>query len=262
VIDQVGAHRRHVGDHVDAVLAQVVGGADAGQHEQLGRAEGARGEDHLGAGPDGLLNAVGAIGHPGRPAALDDQAAGERVGDDLEVGRLGGQVGVVNALPTAVDLGHLVEADAFLLGSVEVIVRLGAAPDGRHDELLGLRGFMAQVGDLEGAAGAVVWARALFRADVVLGAQEVRQQFLVTPARAAVLVAPGVVVGAVAAQVGHRADRRGAAEHLAARPVDRAGVRALLRQGDVVPVVLAAEEPAVGGRDLELLDVAGVGACL
>ena len=86
-------------------------------------------------------------------------------------------------------------------------------------------------------------------AGVVLRAQEVRQQVLVAPPGAAVLVAPGVVVQPVAADVDHRVHRRGAAEHLAARPVDRAAVGALLRERDVVPVVLAAEEPAVGRGD-------------
>ena len=45
---------RQVGDHVDAVLAQVAGRADAGQHQQLRRAEDAGAEDDLAVGPDRL----------------------------------------------------------------------------------------------------------------------------------------------------------------------------------------------------------------
>ena len=74
-------------------------------------------------------------------------------------------------------------------------------------------------------AVAVVLARAEL---VVLGALEHRQDVVVAPAGIAE-VAPGVVVGAVAADVDHRVRRRAAAERLAARLVDRRARRAAAR---------------------------------
>src|SRR6185437_10532487 len=175
----------------------------------------------------------------------------EGAGDDRQVLRPAGQVGVSDGAAHAVPLGHLVEADALLLRSVEVVTGHGAAPDGRLDEKPGVLGLVPQVLHRQRAAGAVVLARA---AGVVLGPAEVREQVVVPPPGAAVGAAPAVVVVAVAAQVDHRPDRGRAAEGLAARPVDRAGARPLLRGRDVVPVVLAAEEPTVRGGDADLFD--------
>ena len=259
VVDEVGADRRQVGDHVDAVLPQVVGRADAGQHQQLGRADRARRQDHLGLGPRGLVEAVAAVGHPGGPAALDQHPGHQRVGDDGEVPRPGGEVAVGGAAAPTVPLGDLVVPDPFLLRAVEVLVGNRAAADRRLDEVPGVLGLVPQVLDRQRPADAVVGALA---AAVVLGPAEVRQQLPVPPAGAAEVIAPAVVVGLGAADVDHRVHRRGAAEDLAARPVDRAAVGALLREGHQVPVVPAAEEPVVGGGHLNLIDGAAVRARL
>ena len=47
VVLQIGADALHVGDHVDAVLPQQVGRADAGELQQLRRVERAAREDHF-----------------------------------------------------------------------------------------------------------------------------------------------------------------------------------------------------------------------
>ena len=47
MVAQVLAHAGAVVHHGDAQAAQVVGGADAGQHEQLRRGDGAAAEDYL-----------------------------------------------------------------------------------------------------------------------------------------------------------------------------------------------------------------------
>jgi hypothetical protein len=122
VVDQVRAHGGHVGDHVDAAGPQVVGRPDAGQHEQLRRPDRAGGQDDLGPGARRLIPAAGPVGHAGGAAALDDQPGDERVGDDREVLRPGGQVCVGDSAPLPVSLGDLVEADAVLLRPVEVVV--------------------------------------------------------------------------------------------------------------------------------------------
>ena len=199
------------------------------------------------------------VGDPGRPAALDQHPGHQRVGDHGEVLRPDGQVAVGGAAAPTVPLGDLVVADPVLLGAVEVLVGDRAAPDRRLDEVAGVLGLVPQVLDRQRPADAVV--RALTAA-VVLGPAEVRQQLPVPPAGAAVVIAPAVVVGLVAADVDHRVHRRGAAEDLAPRPVDRAAVGALLREGHQVPVVLAAEEPVVRGGHLDFIDGAAVRARL
>ena len=50
VIVQVLADAGQVVDHLDAVFAEMRGRADAGQHQQFGRADGAGGDDHLALG--------------------------------------------------------------------------------------------------------------------------------------------------------------------------------------------------------------------
>ena len=44
---EVAPDARHVGDHVEPVLAQVVGRPDAGEQQELRRADGAAREQHL-----------------------------------------------------------------------------------------------------------------------------------------------------------------------------------------------------------------------
>src|SRR3984893_18655492 len=103
-------------------------------------------------------------------------------------------------------------------------------------------------------AGAVVRSDA---AGVVLGPPEVRHEVLVAPAGAAVLVPPALEVVAVAANVDHRVDRGRGAEDLNQRPVDGPAGRAVLRDGQVVPVVFGLEQPVQGGGGADLLGVIG-----
>ena len=74
-----------------------------------------------------------------------------------------------------------------------------------------------------------------------LDAAEVRDQRLPRPAVAGG-IRPVVVVGGEPPDPHHRVQRRRAAERLAARPEDRPVLEGGLRDGVVVPVVLAAEE--------------------
>src|SRR5205807_4083699 len=112
-------------------------------------------------------------------------------------------------------LSHLVVADAFLVGTVEVLDPLVAGLlAGLEEALVDLR-WIGLVGDVERSAGAVEVVAAAF---VVLGLLEERQYVVVAPALVAEL-APVVVVPGVAAHIEHGVDRRGAAQRLAARPV-------------------------------------------
>src|SRR6185437_13443048 len=157
VVGQVGAHAGAVGHHRDVVLAQVVGGPDAGQHQQLRAADGPAGQDDLRVGHGELLGAPVQVANADGPAALDLDRGGQCVGEDGQVGPGRGrvQVGVGRRPAPAAALGDLVIADAVLPGAVEVVVGgLPAGLGGGH-ERAGLAGLVAQVLDAERAHGAV-----------------------------------------------------------------------------------------------------------
>jgi len=151
-------------------------------------------------------------------------------------------------------LGHLVAPGTILLGTVEVVVRRQAGGGRRRHERLGQLVHPLEVLHPQRAANAVVRRRA---ADLVLGAPEVWQQVRVPPAGRAVLVPPPVVVQPVPADVDHRVDRRAAAEHPAAWPVQPAVVQLFLLLRAVVPVPLGLEQPVERGRDVHLVGVVG-----
>jgi hypothetical protein len=85
VILQVRADAWHVGDHLDAVLAQQIGRADAGELQQLRRVECAAREDHLAAGARDVRGAVLAVFDADRAAAFEQDARGQRVRHDREI---------------------------------------------------------------------------------------------------------------------------------------------------------------------------------
>ena len=124
---------------------------------------------------------------------------------------------------------------------------------GRDEGLAGRR-LVPRVSDGQRAARAVVGRRP---ARVVLSPPEIRHEVRVGPARAAVLVLPGLEIVAVAADVDHRVDAAGSAQDLAARPVDGPAGRAMLRDGGVVPVIRALQQAADRGGSLDLVRVIG-----
>jgi hypothetical protein len=84
---------RQIGDRIDAHVAQMRGGPDAGEHEEVRGIEGAAGEDHLAArlrarhvaaGPD-VFDAGGA-------GALGEHARRMRAGLDREISPLPGRL--------------------------------------------------------------------------------------------------------------------------------------------------------------------------
>ena len=128
------------------------------------------------------------------------------MGDELEVRSLEHrvQVGDRGRAAQPVAAGHLVAADALLSGCVEVGVVGQPGGSGGVEPRLAQQAARAAILDRERTTDAVVLALAAL---VVLGALEVREQIVVAPPLAAVLVAPLVVVGPVAADVDHRVDR-------------------------------------------------------
>jgi hypothetical protein len=82
VVVQVRAHPGQVGEHVEAETAQVVGRADAGEQQQLGRADHAAADDHvaraaqLGGRPRRQGGAGSGVGRV-RPVLVDQTWAGQ-----------------------------------------------------------------------------------------------------------------------------------------------------------------------------------------
>jgi hypothetical protein len=147
VIGQVCAHAGTVRHHRDVVLTQVVGRADARQHQQLGAAHRPGGQDDLDVGRGEHLGAALQVTHPDGAAALDLDRDGQGIGRDGQVRPPGGrmQVGVRRRPPPAAPLGHLVVTDAVLAGAVEVVIGgLAATARGGH-EGPGQAGLKAQV---------------------------------------------------------------------------------------------------------------------
>ena len=108
---------------LDAMLSQLRRRADAGDHQELRRLDGAGGEDDLTCA-DRLLDAVDAAGDADGPLALEPDARDLGVGLDLEIrSRPGGlQVAGGTAAASAAADGELEVADAFLARTVEVVV--------------------------------------------------------------------------------------------------------------------------------------------
>ena len=231
---QVLAHRQ-VGDDADAVLAEVVGRADAGEHQQLGRAEHAGRQDDLLAGADRALGAL-LVEHldAGGAAVLDDDLQHVHLGPHLEGRPAGvGEVAARGRVALAAGGALLEVAHAFLLGAVVVAHDLDAEGVGRGLlELQRRLGALGVAGDLDRPAGTAVVVLAVLEVlDALVGLVD----RVGVPAGVA-LGRPRVVVGAVAAHPEQAVDRARAADDLAAGLRDDAVVHVLLRGRVVAPV--------------------------
>ncbi len=233
---------------------QVIGRADARQHQELRRVHRAARQDDLAAAARDLVAAVDHVAHAHGAVLVEDDALDQGVGDDVDVVAVAldrrPQIGAGRAPALLVALRHLVVADAVLLGAIEVVVARYAGLGAGADEAVVDLERMALLGDVQRPFSAVIL---VVVALVVLGLLEEGQHLAVAPALVAEL-APVVVVGGVAAHIEHGVDRRGAAQRLAARPVHAPVVAMLLRHGLVAPVegrVLAQAGEARGHLELE-----------
>ena len=86
VVLQVPSHPGEIVGDRDGMVAQVVRGPDAGEHEQLGRMEGAGGENDLSFGTKGLRADIGRTHHAPREAALQQDLPDDGVRADAEIG--------------------------------------------------------------------------------------------------------------------------------------------------------------------------------
>jgi hypothetical protein len=119
---------REVSPRLDAVGLQFRGHADTREHQELRGVVRACRDDNLSVGAYLSGFVMPLVFDPDRPAAVEQDPARQRVGNDLEVRALHGrvQVGDSRAAPHPVALGELVVADAVLLRAVKVVVRLVA----------------------------------------------------------------------------------------------------------------------------------------
>ena len=220
---------------VDAVRAQFLRIADAGQHQGLRRVDGAAGQNDLALGMRDLALAVLQILDADGARALEHDARHQRAGLDPQIGATerGPQIADRCAAPMPVTDRHLDAREAMLLGAVVVGGRRmpGIAPGFEIgiDQRIGIaRGL-----DRERPVAAAIRIRAALPC---LLPPEVRKHIGVRPAGQAGR-GPAIVVGAVAAHIRHGVDRGRAADHLAARAFDAAIVERRLRLGLVVPAV-------------------------
>ena len=231
---QIAADARQLMAHRDAQALQHVARPDAGELQELRRADGAGGEDDLGPRGRGFRPVAPAEGDAGAAAAVEQKGLGLRAGEHGKVRPASRrpQEGLGGGPADATPLGHLEVAAALVVAAIEV-VGLGDAA------LLG--GVAERVQDLPAdprrldpplAAGAVELVGA---PPMVLRALEQGQHVVPGPAGIAEL-APVVVVGRLAAHVDHAVDGRAAAQHLAARIVQRAPVQAGIGLGLEAPV--------------------------
>ena len=187
---------------------------------------------------------------PDCPAVFDDHLGDRHIGADGEVGPLAGglEVGNGRAAPAAVLRGGLVEADAVLLGAVEIAVvgqavLLARLHEGRR-ELVGTQ----EVGDSERALGPVVRCR---EPAVRLRAHKVFVHLVGGPALAAKVGDPAVVVLGHAAGEDLGVDGPAAAQHTALGERDAAAVAVRLRNARIVPLVRPVLQPREACGDMD-----------
>ena len=170
----------------------MIGGTDARQHQKARRTDGAGGHDHFAPGAQDFPSAAGGNLDADRAAPFDKNPQDQRVAPQGEIGATQGrlQIGGRGRRAPDIVLRHLVVADTFLAGAVEV----GIAPDARLDrgreEGLADRQGRARIGHAQRTAAAVIF---VVKAGIALGPLEIGKHFAIAPAGAARL-RPEIVV--------------------------------------------------------------------
>ena len=139
MIVQVRSHARQIVAHRNADFAQMVGGPDAGELQELGRVERAAAQDHLAFGPHIGTDGIHHIGNAHRALALEQNVPGERAGDDGEVWplRCRRQIAASHAPASAASRGAVHRTEAFLLAAIGIGCVGITGFDARADKGLG-----------------------------------------------------------------------------------------------------------------------------
>ena len=122
VVAQVPAHAGQCGDDGDPVPLELLGGADPGEQEELGRVDRPGGEHDLARGVRLLLVPIQEVRDPAGATALDEEAGRVRAGDDRQVRPVHdrSQVAVDDTVAPSAEDGDRREPDARVVGGVEV----------------------------------------------------------------------------------------------------------------------------------------------
>src|SRR5882672_214800 len=217
---EIFADSRRLPDDIDAEAAQPFAAADPRQFQQMGRADGAGGEDDLAARRNCRVPAVDAYFRADGAAVFQQHALGLGAQDDSQIGPSArrAQEGLGRVDAHAAPLVDLKIADAQIVAAVEIADAGNADGHGGVAHGVEDRPMQALFLDAPLAAAAVTVVGAVHEVLVLL---EIGQHIVPAPAGIAEL-APVIVVAGLAAHVDHAVDRGAAAEHLAARIVDGA----------------------------------------
>ncbi len=220
--------------HRDTVRGQFLRVADAGQHQQLRRIDDTPRQNQLAIGIGDAGFAPRPVFDAHRPAAVEDDARDQRPDRDAEVRAIKRTVQVADRRTAAPAIAHrhLENAHALLLRAVVILGdRKTGALAGfeirRSDRVIELRQARAD--------RSVAAPKGIRPTHPGLLSPEQRQHVRVRPS-VQPRSRPTVVVGPVAAHIGHGVDRRAAANNLAAGAFDLAPVEARLMLRIVVPV--------------------------
>src|SRR5687768_13208751 len=214
------------------------------------RADGAGAQDHLAAGAGDLIGAVDLRLHTIGAAVLYQHALGLRARYDAQVAatadRLQECLGGVDA--DAAALRDVEIGDAVIVAAIEVGDARHAGLDRRVTDGVEDRPVQALAVNAPFAARAVRLVRAVH---IILVLAEERQHVVPAPALVAEL-APLVIVARLAAHVDHAVDRGAAAQHLAARIIDRAPAEPRFGFGLEAPVgARVAHAIEIADRDVD-----------
>src|SRR5262249_3139102 len=234
MILQVFADAGLVEHDANAELPELAGDADAGEFEDLHRADRAGRENNFAADARGSPRPVLAPVHADRTRSLKLDPLDQAVELEAQVGALAHRLekGARRRPAPPALLVDVEDAAALVVAGVEIGNALDAGLLGRRAERVENVPAHARRLNAQLAADRVRLARAQ---KMVLVAAEERQHVAGSPAGESEL-APVVIVGGLPAHVDHGVDRGGAADHLAARIVEAAAVEAFLRLGLEHPV--------------------------
>ena len=193
-----------------------------------------------------LGNAPATNLHARDTAAVDNQLLHQRVGAHREVALFANRfdIGARRRPAFALALGDLVEPEALLPRAVEIRVRAQLQGCGGFDEGVGCGVGVFLILDKQRTPVAVV---IVAPARVRLGMLEPGEHVVIGPTGAA-HGRPVVVIPAVAADIDHRVDRRGASQPPSARLVSSAPVQPFLGNGFVLVVGYFRDEGHEAGR--------------
>jgi hypothetical protein len=235
-------------------------GPIAGEHQQLGRVDGAARKHDLGPGFEAHRRAVDRDLHRDGAPALDDHPCRLRAGQHGEVGTVHHGVEIMRghvAPPPVLDrlIGQRDAALALHHRGVVILMRrdADAVARGDHGRRDG-RGVLRDLGMHDAALAAI---GRIGGAVEILHPLEDLQRMRVAPAFVAGRLSPEVVIGLVAAHIGHDVDARAAAQRPAHRERDGATVQARLRRRPEAPVALGAEIGRPHAGVLDVFDLIG-----